>query len=68
MCILRWGHTGSTVKAYETGYPLGHVVDENGKSAGDVDEEGQVCRLSELIYMICIKFMQDIDQILRRTL
>ncbi len=34
------GATGQTVKAYETGYPLGHVVDELGKSVSDVDDDG----------------------------
>mmetsp|Transcript_99023 Transcript_99023/g.144844 ORF Transcript_99023/g.144844 Transcript_99023/m.144844 type:complete len:666 (+) Transcript_99023:55-2052(+) len=32
MSVFHETEEGSTVKAYETGYPLGHVVDENGKS------------------------------------
>jgi transmembrane 9 superfamily protein 2/4 len=35
MSVFHETDEGSTVKAYETGYPLGHVVDENGKSATD---------------------------------
>ena len=37
MSVFHETDEGSTVKAYETGYPLGHVVDENGKSATDDD-------------------------------
>jgi len=47
MSVFHETEEGSTVKAYETGYPLGHVVDENGKSP---EGDGEV---SSLLFVRC---------------